>query len=101
MPRSKHRIGCSRSREDIEAGALRKELHGRRDLADTIRRLRAFEAAGADVLYAPGLSSLDDIRAVTAAVGKPVNVLMSGFNSNLTVAELTSAGWKRNWEPAM
>lgn len=70
-------------------------LHGRRDLADTIRRLRAFEAAGADVLYAPGLSTLDDIRAVTAAVSQPVNLLMSGFNSGLTVALLAAAGVKR------
>lgn len=70
-------------------------LHGRRDLADTILRLQAFEAAGADVLYAPGLSKLDDIRAVVGAVGKPVNVLMSGFNSTLTSAELSTAGVKR------
>ena len=70
-------------------------LHGRRDLADTIKRLQAFEAAGADVLYAPGLSTLDEVRAVTAAVGRPVNVLMSGFNARLTVAELTAAGVKR------
>ena len=50
-------------------------LHGRRDMADTIKRLQAFEAAGADVLYAPGLSTLDEVRAVVSAVKKPVNVL--------------------------
>ena len=70
-------------------------LHGRKELADTIRRLQAFEAVGADVLYAPGLATLDEIRAVTSAVGKPVNVLMSGFNSKLTVPELAAAGVKR------
>lgn len=50
-------------------------LHGRPDLADTIARLRAYEEAGADVLYAPGLPDLDAVRAVCAAVGRPVNVL--------------------------
>ena len=70
-------------------------LNGRKDLADTIRRLQAFEAAGADVLYAPGLATLDDIRAVVAAVNRPVNVLMSSFNPNLTLAELEAAGARR------
>src|SRR5439155_6550705 len=52
-------------------------LHGRLDLGDTIRRLQAFAQAGADVLYAPGLKSRDDIAAVVTAVApKPVNVLM-------------------------
>jgi 2-methylisocitrate lyase-like PEP mutase family enzyme len=50
-------------------------LHGRDDLDDTIARLQAYAAAGANVLYAPGLTHLPDIEAVTAAVGKPVNVL--------------------------
>jgi 2-methylisocitrate lyase-like PEP mutase family enzyme len=50
-------------------------LHGRPDLSDTIARLRAFQEAGADVLYAPGLSSLEDIRQVVASVDRPVNVL--------------------------
>ena len=51
-------------------------LHGRPDLDDTIRRLQAFEAAGAEVLYAPGITSPDDIRTVCSSVTKPVNVLM-------------------------
>ena len=51
-------------------------LHGR-DLDDTIRRLQAFERVGADVLFAPGVRDLATIRAVVAAVGKPVNVVMS------------------------
>jgi len=50
-------------------------LFGRQDLADTIARLQAYEASGADVLYAPGLRDIEDIRAVCAAVSKPVNVL--------------------------
>jgi 2-methylisocitrate lyase-like PEP mutase family enzyme len=50
-------------------------IHERPDLDDTIARLRAFEAAGADVLYAPGLRSGDELRAVCAAVSRPVNVL--------------------------
>jgi 2-methylisocitrate lyase-like PEP mutase family enzyme len=70
-------------------------LHGRRDLDDTIRRLRAFEAAGADVLYAPGLRDLASIRTVTAAVGKPVNVVMSATDPSITVAQLAEAGVKR------
>jgi 2-methylisocitrate lyase-like PEP mutase family enzyme len=50
-------------------------LHGREDLADTIVRLQAFQDAGADVLYAPGLSRLEDIRDLVGAVDRPVNVL--------------------------
>jgi 2-methylisocitrate lyase-like PEP mutase family enzyme len=50
-------------------------LHGRRDLADTIARLQAFQAAGADVLYAPGVFTAEDIREVIAAVDRPINVL--------------------------
>lgn len=51
-------------------------LYEHRDLADTIERLQAYQAAGADVLYAPGLTRADDIRAVVAAVERPVNVLL-------------------------
>src|SRR5438477_2768076 len=54
-------------------------LRGVRDLDDTIRRLQAYERAGADVLFAPGLSTLDDVRLVTSSVGRPVNVLASPF----------------------
>lgn len=67
-------------------------LHGRADLDDTIRRLQAFEKAGADVLYAPGLSTIDMVRTVCASVSRPVNVLaVPGFS----VAELAAAGAKR------
>lgn len=67
-------------------------IRGNPDLEDTIARLQAFEAAGADVLYAPGLSSLEEIRAVCAAVSKPVNVLA---RRDLTFAEVAEAGAQR------
>src|SRR5829696_7320258 len=50
-------------------------LHGRKDLGDTIARLQAFQEAGADVLYAPGLTRIEDIRSVVGSVDRPVNVL--------------------------
>ena len=70
-------------------------LFGRPDLDDTIRRLRAFEDAGANVLYAPGLPDLDAIRAVCAAVSRPVNVIAGLAGNRYSVAELAGAGVKR------
>ncbi|RVU18124.1 isocitrate lyase/PEP mutase family protein [Methylobacterium oryzihabitans] len=70
-------------------------LNGRPDLDDTIRRLQAFEAAGADVLYAPGLPDLAAIRAVCAAVSRPVNVVMGLAGAAFTVDDLAQAGVKR------
>jgi 2-methylisocitrate lyase-like PEP mutase family enzyme len=70
-------------------------LHGRPDLADTIRRLQAFAEAGADVLYAPGLPSLEAIREVCASVFKPVNVVMGLKGATFSVEELAAAGVKR------
>jgi len=70
-------------------------LWGRDDLDDTIRRLQAFEAAGADVLYAPGLYDLETIRTVCASVTKPVNVVMGMPGATFGVAELADAGVKR------
>ena len=70
-------------------------LHGRPDLDDTIRRLQSFSKAGADVLYAPGLTSLDAIRGVCASVPKPVNVLMGFAGATFSVEELAAAGVKR------
>ncbi len=67
-------------------------LHGRPDLDDTILRLRAYQKAGADVLYAPGLTRLDDIAAVVRAVDRPVNVLAG---PSLTVADLAALGVRR------
>jgi len=70
-------------------------LHGRRDLDDTVRRLQAFAKAGADVLYAPGLRDLATIRQVVAAVPKPLNVVMSAADPDLTTQQLADAGVKR------
>lgn len=70
-------------------------LNGRPDLKDTIRRLQAFEEAGADVLYAPGLPDLELIRAVTSSVGKPVNHVMGSWSPGLTIEQLQGAGVKR------
>ena len=61
-------------------------------LADTIERLQAYEAAGADVLYAPGLRTIEEVREVCGAVGKPVNVLAT---PKLTAAEIFAAGAQR------
>jgi 2-methylisocitrate lyase-like PEP mutase family enzyme len=68
-------------------------LHGRPDLDDTIARLQAFQEAGADVLYAPGLVELDEIRSVVAAVDRPVNVL--ALPGGPPVPELADAGVAR------
>ena len=70
-------------------------LHGRLDLDDTIRRLQAFEEAGADVLYAPGLRDIPTIRTVVRAVGKPLNVVMSAADPAITQVQLAEAGVKR------
>jgi 2-methylisocitrate lyase-like PEP mutase family enzyme len=70
-------------------------LRGNPDLDDTIRRLLAFEAAGADVLMAPGLPDLAAVRAVCSAVGKPVNFMAGIPGKSFTVAELAAAGVKR------
>jgi 2-methylisocitrate lyase-like PEP mutase family enzyme len=69
-------------------------LHGRMDMDDTIRRLQAFEAAGADVLYAPGLRTVDDVQTVTSAVSKPVNVLVVMI-PGVTAAQMEAVGAKR------
>ena len=70
-------------------------LHGRPDLKDTIRRLQAFQEAGADVLYAPGLRTKEDIAAVISSVDRPVNVLMGLQGVLLTLDELSELGAKR------
>ena len=70
-------------------------LRGKPDLDDTIRRLQAFEKAGADVLFAPGLPDLAAVRAVCAAVGKPVNFMAGIKGRSFSVAELEAAGVRR------
>jgi 2-methylisocitrate lyase-like PEP mutase family enzyme len=70
-------------------------LRGNPDLADTIARLQAYENAGADVLFAPGLPDLTAVRAVCAAVSKPVNFMVGIRGKSFSVAELAAAGVKR------
>jgi len=79
----------------VLVGRAENFLHGRPDLDDTIRRLQAFEAVGADVLFAPGLTKAEDIRAVCAAVSKPVNVVMGLKSVSFSVAELAALGVRR------
>lgn len=70
-------------------------MFGRRDPDDTIRRLQAFESAGADVLYAPGLRDLATIRTVASSVSKPLNVVAGFLEPGITAAQLAQAGVKR------
>jgi 2-methylisocitrate lyase-like PEP mutase family enzyme len=70
-------------------------LRGNPDLGDTIRRLQSFEGAGADVLMAPGLPDLDAVRAVCAALSRPVNFMAGIKGKSFTVAALSEAGVKR------
>lgn len=77
----------------VLTGRAENHLHGRTDLADTIARLQAYQEAGADVLYAPGLSGAADIRSVIASVDRPVNVLFGP--ARLTVSELADLGVAR------
>jgi 2-methylisocitrate lyase-like PEP mutase family enzyme len=74
------------------AARAENHLRGNPDLEDTIARLLAYERAGADVLYAPGLGNVDEIRAVCEAVSKPVNVLA---RPHLTMGEIVGAGAQR------
>lgn len=70
-------------------------LHGRTDIDDTIKRLQAFEAADADVLYAPGVYDLATIKTVVSALKKPFNLVMGFADPTLTVEQLSAAGVKR------
>ncbi len=70
-------------------------LYGQTDLDEIITRLQAFETAGADVLYAPGLKTLDQIRTVTAEINKPFNMVMGFADPDITLPELADAGVQR------
>ena len=70
-------------------------LYGVADINDTINRLQAFSEAGADVLYAPGLRTLAEIRTVVSAVDKPVNVVMGFADPSITVEQLAEVGVRR------
>jgi 2-methylisocitrate lyase-like PEP mutase family enzyme len=100
-------LGAARERIAAAAGAAHRDgvaplvltaraenhIHDRPDLADTIARLQAFQEAGADVLFAPGVVDLDDIRSIVTSVDLPVNVL--ALPNAPSVAELASAGVRR------
>ena len=70
-------------------------IRGRSDMADTIRRLQAYQEAGADVLYAPGLRNLPEVRAVVAAVKRPFNVVTGWLDPDITATDLAEAGARR------
>jgi 2-methylisocitrate lyase-like PEP mutase family enzyme len=70
-------------------------IRGRLDMDDTIKRLQAFEKAGADVLYAPGLLDLASMKLVASSVTKPINVVMTGVDPALTASDLEAVGVKR------
>ena len=76
-------------------GRAENFLRGRRDLDDTIRRLQAYEKAGADVLFAPGLPDLDAVRTVCAALTKPLNFMVGIPGRSFSVAELQAVGVRR------
>ena len=79
----------------ILTGRCENFLRGRTELDDTIKRLRAFEAAGADALMAPGLPDLESVRQVCAALSKPFNFMVGIKGKSFTVAALEAAGVKR------
>jgi len=70
-------------------------IRGRDDMADTIRRLQAYSAAGAEVLYAPGLKTAQEIRAVADAIDRPLNVVTGWLDPDMTATEVAAAGAKR------
>jgi 2-methylisocitrate lyase-like PEP mutase family enzyme len=90
-------VAAARAQDFTFAVVARAEnfIRGRPDLDDTIKRLQAFEAAGADVLYAPGLPDLEAVRTVCQAVTKPVNVVMGLVGGAMTTAQLAEAGVRR------
>jgi len=105
-PIYEHQLAVDRVRAAAEAarslpfpftltGRAENYLAGRPDLKDTIKRLQAYQEAGADVLYAPGLTSKDDIAAVVRSVDRPVNVVMGLQGIQLSLAALSEIGVKR------
>jgi 2-methylisocitrate lyase-like PEP mutase family enzyme len=79
----------------IVTARAENHLHGRPDLKDTIRRLQAYQDVGADVLYAPGLATKDDIAAVVSSVDRPVSVVMGLQGVQLSLSELSAIGVRR------
>jgi len=105
-PVYEHELAVDRVRAAVEVarslpfrftltGRAENYIVGRPDLKDTIKRLQAYQEAGADVLYAPGLTSKDEIAAVVRSVDGPVNVVMGLQGVQLSLAELSEIGVKR------
>lgn len=86
---------AARNRRVVLTARAENFLRGRPDLDDTIRRLQAYEKAGADVLMAPGLPDLDAVRKVCAALSKPFNFMAGIKGKSFSVAELQAAGVRR------
>ncbi len=76
-------------------GRAENYLHGRADLVDTIKRLQAYQEAGADVLFAPGLNTAEEIRTVCSSVDRPVNVMGGARKERLTIEQVGALGVKR------
>jgi len=79
----------------VLVGRAENYLHGRPDLDDTIRRLQAYEAAGVDVLFAPGVAKPEEVRTLCSAVRKPVNAVMGLKGLTYTVTQLAELGVRR------
>jgi 2-methylisocitrate lyase-like PEP mutase family enzyme len=79
----------------VFVGRCENYLHGRPNLDDTIKRLQAYEKAGADALYAPGVTRAEEIRTICRSVTKPVNVVMGLKSARFSVTELAQLGVKR------
>ncbi|HVT50904.1 MAG TPA: isocitrate lyase/phosphoenolpyruvate mutase family protein [Dongiaceae bacterium] len=103
-----HDIGFAKERVAAAVEAARAAQHpftltaraenflwGKTDLADTIKRLQAFQELGADVLYAPGLRNAEEISSVVKAVDRPINILIGARTNPLTVADLARLGVRR------
>lgn len=88
-------VEAARKHKFVLTARAENFLHGRRDFEDTLKRLQAFDKAGADVLFAPGLPTIDEIRQVCSSVTKPVNVVMGLSGPRYTVEDLGAAGVKR------
>lgn len=88
-------VETARARSVVLTARCENLWLGADTLADTIRRLQAYEEAGADVLYAPGLRTLEEMRAVVTSVGKPVNVVMGFADPSITLEQLAEIGVRR------
>lgn len=89
------RVAAARNSRLVLTARAENFVRGRPDLDDTIKRLRAFEKAGADVLMAPGLPDLESVRRVCATLSKPFNFMAGIKGKSFSVAELQSAGVRR------